>query len=232
MLLADNVAAFRLEVVPEGIKDINAMLASLGEVIALSDDDIARFNSARRNKKPFESVPLRLKLSEDEIAHFSVERWRFPAVDVVPYLTRTYPFGETFAHVVGYVGRIDISEAARLDADLYTGTTHIGKTGIERYYEDVLHGTPGYERVEVNADRKKIGDSLERVAPTPGKNLYLSIDARLQTSGLGLKKRSRVVRARPLRSIRAMAKCLPWSASRTSIRTCSSTASVRSTIRV
>ena len=179
VLLADNTAAFKLEVVPEHV-NLNVMLAALGEVIAISDDDITRFNAARRNKKPFESVPLRLKLSDDEIARFSINRWRFPAVDVVPYLTRTYPLGATFAHVVGYVGRIDITEAARLDENLYTGTTHIGKTGIERYYEDDLHGTPGYERIEVNADRRQIGDPIERVAPTAGKNLYLSLDARLQ----------------------------------------------------
>jgi penicillin-binding protein 2 len=180
ILLADNAAAFRLEVVPEGIKDINALLAELDGVVAISDDDVTRFNAARRNKKPFEGVPLRLKLSESEIAHFSVNRWRFPSVDIVPYLSRTYPLGETFTPVVGYVSRIDATEAANLDANLYTGTTHIGKSGIERYYEEDLHGTPGYERVEVNADRRQIGEPLERVAPTPGKNLYLSIDARLQ----------------------------------------------------
>jgi len=179
ILLAENTAAFRLEVVPEGVKHMDAMLAELDGVVAIGEDDIARFNTARRNKKPFEGVPLRLKLSEDEIARFSINRWRFPAVDIVPYLTRTYPYGETFAHVLGYVGRIDIAEAQRIDADLYTGTTHIGKTGIERYYEDELHGTPGHERIEVNADRRQIG-TIESVAPGPGKNLYLSIDARLQ----------------------------------------------------
>jgi penicillin-binding protein 2 len=180
ILLAENTAAFRLEVVPEGVKNLNAMFAELDGVVAIGEDDITRFNAARRNKKPFESVPLRLKLSEDEIARFSINRWRFPAVDIVPYLTRTYPYGETFAHVLGYVGRIDLAEAQRIDPNLYTGTTHIGKTGIERFYEDELHGTPGYERIEVNADRRQIGDPIERVAPQPGKNLYLSIDARLQ----------------------------------------------------
>ncbi len=179
VLLADNTAAFRLEVVTEHV-NVNALLAELGQVVAISDDDVTRFNAARRNKKPFESVPLRLKLSDDEIAHFSINRWRFPAVDVVPYLTRTYPLGDMFAHAVGYVGRIDINEAARLDESLYTGTTHIGKTGIERYYEDDLHGTPGYEKVEVNAEKRVIGDPIERVDPIPGKNLYLSLDARLQ----------------------------------------------------
>jgi penicillin-binding protein 2 len=179
VLLAENVAAFRLEVVPEGVKAMDAMLADLGSVVPISEDDIARFNNARRNKKPFESIPLRLKLSEDEVARFSVNRWRFPAVDIVPYQTRTYPLGAMFSHVVGYVGRIDMAEAQRLDASEYVGTTHIGKTGIERYYEDDLHGAPGYEKVEVNAD-KRVQRVIERVAPTPGKNLYLSIDARLQ----------------------------------------------------
>ena len=179
VLLADNTAAFRLEVVPEQAGNVDAMLAQLGAVVPLSDDDVQRFNALRRTKRPFDSVPLRLKLSEDEIARFSVERWRFPGVDVVPYLTRSYPLGAEFAHVVGYVGRIDINEASRLDADLYSGSTHIGKTGIERSYEAQLHGKPGYEQVEVNAD-KRVLRSIKREAPTPGSNLYLTIDARLQ----------------------------------------------------
>jgi penicillin-binding protein 2 len=97
----------------------------------------------------------------------------------VPYLTRSYPLGEMFSHVVGYVGRIDAGEASQLDPDLYAGATHIGKTGIERSYETELHGKPGYEQVEVNAD-KRVQRSISREAPTPGTNLYLTIDARLQ----------------------------------------------------
>ncbi|HEY7872023.1 MAG TPA: penicillin-binding protein 2, partial [Rudaea sp.] len=180
VLLAENIAAFRLEVVPEQVKDMGTMLDALGHVIALSDDDIERFDALRRSKRAFDSIPLRLKLSEDEIARFSTQRWRFPGVDVVPYLTRAYPRGTDFAHVVGYVGRIDAADAANLDADAYAGTTQIGKTGIERKYEDALHGSPGYEQVEVNVDKRVIGKPISRVAPTPGKNLYLSIDARLQ----------------------------------------------------
>ncbi|HSE13786.1 MAG TPA: penicillin-binding protein 2, partial [Rudaea sp.] len=179
VLLADNVAAFRLEVVPEQVAHMDAMLDALSAVVPLSDDDIQRFNALRRTKRPFDSVPLRLKLSEDEIARFSVERWRFPGVDVVPYLTRSYPLGASFAHVVGYVGRIDVNEAGKLDADIYAGTTHMGKIGIERSYEAQLHGKPGYEQVEVNAD-KRVQRSIKRDAPTPGSNLYLTIDARLQ----------------------------------------------------
>ena len=179
VLLADNTAAFRLEVVPEQAGKVDAMLAQLGAVVPLSDDDIERFNALRKAKRPFDSVPLRLKLSEDEIARFSVERWRFPGVDVVPYLTRSYPLSEAFSHVVGYVGRIDVNEAARLDPDLYAGASHIGKTGIERRYETLLHGQPGYEQVEVNAD-KRVQRSIKREAPQPGSNIYLTIDSRLQ----------------------------------------------------
>ncbi len=183
MLLADNIAAFRLEVMPEAIeggpKHLDKLLASLGDVIAISDDDIERFKSARTKKKAFEGVPLRLKLSEDEIARFSVNRWRFQGVEIVPYLTRVYPLGTLFAHTIGYVSRIDMNELVKLDPNEYAGTTHIGKTGIERWYESELHGAPGSETVEVNADGRVVR-TLDRVAPTPGKNLYLSIDARLQ----------------------------------------------------
>ncbi|HEY0180623.1 MAG TPA: penicillin-binding protein 2 [Dokdonella sp.] len=180
VLLAENVAAFRLEVTPEQAGDLQRTLDELGRIVPISDDDVARFNTLRRGKRAYESIPLRLKLSEEEIAKFSINRWRFPGVEIVPYLTRAYPLGEEFAHVVGYVGRIDSDDLARLDKDAYAGTTHVGKTGIERYYEERLHGEVGYEQVEVNADHRPIGEPLGRVAPKPGQNLYLTIDAHLQ----------------------------------------------------
>jgi len=180
VLLAENVAAFRLEVTPEQVRDMPGMLARLGEIVSLSDDDIARFNALRKSKHSYEGVPLRLKLSEEEIAKFSTSRWAFPGVDVVPYLTRSYPLGEEFAHTVGYVGRIDENDVARLDKGDYAGTTHIGKTGIERFYEDRLHGEVGYEKVEVNADHRPLRVLPDRLAPKPGENLYLTIDSRLQ----------------------------------------------------
>jgi penicillin-binding protein 2 len=108
-----------------------------------------------------------------------VNRWRFPGVDVVPYLTRRYPLSGLFAHVVGYVSRIDANDLERLDPDRYKGTSHIGRSGVERSYEDVLHGTPGYELVEVNADGQT-QRVLETHPPIPGRNLYLSIDSRMQ----------------------------------------------------
>jgi len=180
VLLADNIAAFRLEIVPENTKNLAQLLEDLGTVVALSDDDLERFNALRKAKHSFESIPLRFKLSEDEIARFSTERWRFPGVDVVPYLTRAYPHGEEFAHLIGYVGRIDVADAEQLDAQEYAGTTHIGKTGIERYYEDELHGQVGYEKVEVNVDKRPLRVLPDRVAPKSGKNIYLTVDARLQ----------------------------------------------------
>ncbi|MFZ1392246.1 MAG: penicillin-binding protein 2 [Dokdonella sp.] len=182
VLLAENVAAFRLEVIPEQVKDMDALLAGLRDTIGISDDDLERFRSLVKTKRSYQSIPLRLKLSDEDIAQFAVNRWRFPGVDVVPYLTRYYPKGAEFGHLVGYVGRIDAADVQRLDASRYAGTTHAGKTGIERSYEDLLHGEPGYELVEVNADRRPLR-VLDRVAPTPGQNLYLSIDARIQEAG-------------------------------------------------
>ncbi|MBN8482129.1 MAG: penicillin-binding protein 2 [Xanthomonadales bacterium] len=182
VLLAENVAAFRLEITPEQVADMEALLADLAATVGVNDDDVARFKALRKGKRSYESLPLRLKLSEEEIARFAVNRWRFTGVDVVPYLTRYYPKGKEFGHLVGYVGRIDAKDMERLDVSRYAGTTHAGKTGIERSYEELLHGEPGYELVEVNADRRPLR-VLDRVAPKPGKNIYLTIDVRIQEAG-------------------------------------------------
>jgi penicillin-binding protein 2 len=179
VLLANNVPAFRLEVVPEQVDDMPAMLAQLGRIIPLSQDDLDAFHKQLKQSRRFESVPLKLRLTEDEIDRFAVNRWRFPGVDVVPYLNRRYPFGELFAHVIGYVSRIDADDLARLDPARYKGTTHVGRIGIERSYEDVLHGAPGYELVEVNADGRT-QRVLQTHPATAGQNIYLSIDARIQ----------------------------------------------------
>jgi penicillin-binding protein 2 len=179
VLLADNVPAFRLEVIPEKVPDMQAMLNELGTVVPLGQDDIDAFKKQLAQSRRFDSVPLKLHLTEDEIDRFAVNRWRFPSVAVVPYLTRHYPLGPLFAHVVGYVSRIDADDLDRLDPDEYKGTSHVGRTGLERYYEDVLHGKPGYELVEVNADGQT-QRVLKTIPPTPGENLYLSIDVRMQ----------------------------------------------------
>lgn len=178
-LLADNIPAFRLDVVPDKVKHMHAMLQRLAAVVPLTGDDIRRFEQSVKQHRAFDSVPLKFRLTESERDRFAVEQWQFPGVSIAPYLTRNYPYGDEFAHVVGYVGRIDEKEAQRLDPDLYAGSTHVGKTGLEKEYESLLHGTPGYEVVEVNANQRPLR-VLQRVAAKPGRNLYLTIDERLQ----------------------------------------------------
>ena len=180
-LLADNVPAYRLEVVPEQVEDVDILLTDLGTVLPLSEDEIGDFRAAYRVKRGFHPVPLKLRLSEAEVAAFAVQRYRFPGVDVVPYLNRRYPYGDLFAHVVGYVGRIDARDLENLDATRYSGATHIGKAGIERYYESRLHGEVGFEQVEMNAEGRALR-VLERIPAQSGEHLILSIDVDLQQS--------------------------------------------------
>jgi penicillin-binding protein 2 len=180
-LLADNVPAYRLELVPEQVRDIPATLDALAEVVSLDAEERERFDEALGAKRRFQAVPIKLRLTEDEVARFAINRHRFPGVEVVPHLVRHYPYGELFAHVVGYVGRIDAGELARLDETRYAGTTHVGKSGIEARYEDVLHGSAGFEQVEINAEGRTLR-VLEREPAVPGTHLYLSIDADLQAA--------------------------------------------------
>lgn len=178
-LLADNVPAYRLDVVREDVGNLDDMLTRLREVIELSDEDAEVFLANARARRSFQPVTIKLRLSEAEVARFAVDRHRFPGVEVVPYLNRRYPYGALFAHVVGYVGRIDAADLERLDPTAYNGTTHVGKLGIERTYEARLHGQVGREQVEVNAE----GRVLRVVGREPaqaGQDLYLSIDAALQ----------------------------------------------------
>ncbi len=178
-LLADNVPAYRLELVPERVADLDTTLSELRKLLPIADDDIARFQELRAVRRRFQSIPLKFRLSESEVATLSVRRHLFPGVDVVPYLTRHYPRGEAFAHVVGYVGRVDVRDRERLDLSRYAATSHIGKTGIERFYEDLLHGEAGFERVETNAEGRVLR-VVERQAPVPGRHLFLSLDSDLQ----------------------------------------------------
>lgn len=178
-ILADNRLAYRLELVPERVADIERTLDELAEFLPIDSEERARIVELAKLRRRFQSVPIKLRLDESEVARFALERYRFPGVDVVPYLTRHYPEGELYAHVIGYVGRIDARELERLDAEQYSGTTHIGKTGIERHYEQLLHGSIGYEQVETNAEGRVLR-VLERTPPRAGENLYLSIDGDLQ----------------------------------------------------
>ncbi len=179
VLLAENILDYRLELVPEQVGDVDATLQRLGQVIAISDDDREQFETLRKVKRRFHNIPLRYALAESEVARFALERHRFPGVEVVPYLTRYYPQGADFAHVIGYVSRIDSEDRERMEDARYSATTHIGKTGIERHYESQLLGDVGYERVETNAEGRALR-VLGRVPSKPGRHLRLSLDAKLQ----------------------------------------------------
>ena len=178
-ILAQNLPTYSLEVVPEVIEDVGALVAELRAIIEITDEDEEAFLAALARKRRFEKVPLRLRLDEREVARFAVNRHRFPGVEVGARLARNYPLGELGVHLVGYVGRISKRELDRIDQADYRGTSHIGKTGIEASYEDWLHGRVGYQRVETNAQGRVLR-VLERHDPVAGKNLFLTIDARLQ----------------------------------------------------
>jgi len=177
-LLAENVPAFRLDVTPDKVADMDVMLAELGKVITISPEDLERFNRERKSRRSFLPVTLRLRMSEEEMARFAVERWRFPGVELEPYLTRRYPYGELFAHVIGYVGRVDDKDLETL-GEGNAALTHIGKSGLERYYEQALRGKVGYEQVETNVQGRAIR-TVGRVPAQSGADLRLSIDADLQ----------------------------------------------------
>ena len=179
VLLAQNLPSFSLEIIPEQTDDLEATLTGLGQLIPISDDDLDSFRKRLQQKRPFESIPLRFRLSEEEVARFAINRYRFPGVDIQARLTRDYPFGKIASHTIGYVGRINEYELGVLDPSNYSGTTHVGKTGVEKSYEEALHGTVGYQHEESNA-RGRVLRVLQRIPPKPGENLYLTIDMDLQ----------------------------------------------------
>ncbi|MBI1423373.1 MAG: penicillin-binding protein 2 [Gammaproteobacteria bacterium] len=179
VLLAQNVPSRTLELVPEHIPDLNATLKQLQSLINITDDEISRFNDLRKKKRRFEGIPLRFRLSDSEAARIAVHLDQLPGVEITAELMRHYPQGKLASHAIGYVARINEEELSSLDASRYAATKYIGKVGVERSYEDELHGEVGYQRVETNA-AGRIVDVLERTLPIPGKNLYLTLDARVQ----------------------------------------------------
>jgi penicillin-binding protein 2 len=181
ILLAENLPSFRLEITPEQVDDMTSTLEALGEIIEIRDIDRSRFERLRARKPRFEAVPLRFHLDDAEVARFSVNRHRFPGVDIRAGLSRHYPLGRLGVHVLGYVGRIDEQALKEVDTSNYSGTTHIGKIGIEKTYEDVLHGKVGVQRVETTAQGRVLR-VLQRTPPVPGNNLYLTLDSRLQAA--------------------------------------------------
>ena len=177
-LLAENVPAFRLDVLPEKAGDPKQLVAALGRIFTLTPEDIERFEATRKATRGFRPITLKLRVSADEMARFAVDRWRFPGVELEPYLTRRYPYGDLFGHIIGYVGRIDEKDLVAL-GEGNAALTHMGKSGLERYYEESLRGKIGYEKVETNVEGRALR-TLGRVPAQAGTDLRLSVDADLQ----------------------------------------------------
>ncbi|MCK0106143.1 penicillin-binding protein 2 [Marinobacter sp. S0848L] len=179
-LMAENRPVFSLTIVPERAAPIDETLARLGGIIEIAEEDLERFRKRLNEpRRPFQEIPLFYDLGEADIATMAVHRHEFPGVEVTAELVRYYPHSDLTAHALGFVGRINREELNRIDPVNYAGTNYIGKSGIERFYEEVLHGRVGYQHVETNA-RGRILRVLERENPVPGADLELHLDLRLQ----------------------------------------------------
>ncbi|NKI18976.1 penicillin-binding protein 2 [Spongiibacter sp. KMU-166] len=179
VLLAENIPSYTLTVVRERMPSLSEGLEVIADIVELNDDDIEQFYRRLKRRRPYEPVPLKFRLTEEEIARVAVNRHRIPGLEVDAQLVRHYPKGEIFAHVLGYVGRISEKEQDKIDPVNYSGTHYIGKIGLEKFYENLLHGTVGYQNVESNA-HGRILRVLERHDPLPGGDIRLHLDAGVQ----------------------------------------------------
>lgn len=181
--LAHNYSAYTLEITPSRVQSLENTIDALAEIIDITPRDRRRFRKLLDESKRFESLPIRTRLSDEEIARFAVHRYRFPGVEAKARLFRQYPQGEIFSHVVGHIGRINQREVEMLEKEErlanYRGSDYIGKTGLEQSYEKFLHGTTGVEEVEVDSGGRAVR-VLSRTPPVSGNNLVLNLDARLQ----------------------------------------------------
>lgn len=183
VVLARNYSAYTLEITPNKVADVEAVINELASIVEITPKDRRRFKKLLEESRKLDSLPIRTRLSDEEVARFTAQRYRFPGVEIQARLFRQYPMGDAGSHIVGYIGRISQKDAERIedsdDAANYLGTEYLGKEGLEKRYEAVLHGTTGFEKVEVSAAGKPIR-TLSRSASQPGNNLVLSIDIKLQ----------------------------------------------------
>ncbi len=179
ILLAQNVPTFTLELTPEHIENINNTIKTLEKFITITPEDKKRFFKLVKKKRRFDGVPLRFRLSDEEVARVAVNQFRLPGIKISAELTRHYPHGELASHAIGYVARISEDDLQKLDVSRYSATKHIGKVGVEKAYEDLLHGTVGYQEVEINAQGREV-KVRQGELPTPGKNIYLTLDLNVQ----------------------------------------------------
>ncbi len=183
VVLASNYSAYTLEITPSKVSDLEATINELAELVDIQTKDRRRFKRLREESKSFDSLPIRNRLTDEEVARFSAQRYRFPGVEIKARLFRQYPYGELASHVIGYIGRINQREKERLEEDEdsanYRGTEYIGKLGVEQRYERELHGITGVNQVETSAGGRATRSLSSRPA-IPGQNVVLSIDIQLQ----------------------------------------------------
>jgi penicillin-binding protein 2 len=186
IVLATNYPAYTLEITPSKVENVETTIDEIAKVVEVTQRDRRRFKRLADESKSFESLPIRTKLTEEEVARFVAQRFRFPGVEIKARLFRSYPHGELASHLVGYIGRINQEEKKNIvdnwsdeDQANYRGTEYIGKLGLEQSYEAELHGTTGFEQVETSASGRAVRQLASRPA-TPGNTLALSIDIRLQ----------------------------------------------------
>lgn len=181
--LAINNITYQLNIIPDKVKNLNEQFEQLKAIVDLTDEDIENFQKERRNYKAHRPVPLKDNLTQQQIAHFVVDQHRFPYVSIVGIQHRYYPYEASLTHIIGYISKINSQDKQRLEEENkssnYVATFNIGKMGIEKYYEDVLHGIPGYEKVEVNS-RGRIVNQINQHPPQAGEDIYLSINLKLQ----------------------------------------------------
>ena len=182
-IIARNYSAYTLEITPAKVADLDQTIDKLAQVVDIQPRDRRRFRKLLEDTKRFDTVPIRTRLSDEEVARFTAQRFRFPGVDLRARLFRDYPLGQTGSHMLGYIGRISQRDLERIekmsDPAAYHGTEHIGKLGIEQSYEPELHGVTGVEEVEITAGGRAVR-TLKRASPMPGNNLTLSVDIELQ----------------------------------------------------
>lgn len=178
-LLATNIPIYNLQILPDNVPDLADTLSRLQAIIDLTPEDIKHFQTLKRQHRRFENTTLKTKLSEAEVANFYVNQYFFPGVRIETQFIRYYPYQDTLASVIGYVGRINAVELATIDRSEYAGTDYFGKVGIEKYFENILHGKGGNQHVEVDASGRIIR-VLQQQPPIAGHDLYLTIDLHLQ----------------------------------------------------
>ena len=183
VVLATNYSAYTLEITPSRVADLEATIDELAAIVDIQPRDRRRFKRLQADSRSFDSLPIRTRLSDDEVARFAAQRWRFPGVDIKARLFRTYPLGEVASHAIGYIGRINQREKERIEdseeAANYRGTDYIGKLGVEQSFESTLHGQTGVERLETSAGGRAVR-RLDSQPATPGNTVMLSLDIKLQ----------------------------------------------------